>query len=248
MVLYPANALESYHVVKNPTDAIAGLRCVLGRLLSPEFEDFGSASQRESWYVLQSRLPPISTIRKDGTRILSYAATRSPRHNCELPQLYAVHPYGLYGLGKPDLRLAIDTARHCAESEEQLDFISWHPTGIQYARLGMLPEAWDFLTKKLSDGPFRFPAFWGPGHDWTPDHNWGGSGMLQLQEMLMQTDGRRILLFPCWPADLDVQFRLYAPYETSVECCLSGGHIRRLIVTPESRKKDILNCLRRRTK
>ena len=19
----------------------------------------------------------------------------------------------------------------------------------------------------------RFPSFWGPGFDWTPDHNWG---------------------------------------------------------------------------
>ncbi len=38
--------------------------------------------------------------------------------------------------------------------------------------------------------------FWGPGYDWTPDHNWGGSGMIGLQEMLLQTNGNLILLFP----------------------------------------------------
>jgi len=245
MVLYPANALESYHVVKNPVDAIAGLKCVLTRLLSPEPAGLGSPAQRARWAALLARVPPLPTVKKDGVKILAYAATKSPRHNCELPQLYAVHPYGLYGLGKPGLRLAADTALHCAESGEQLTHVSWHPTGIVYARLGMLPEAMDFLQKKLSDGPFRFPAFWGPGHDWTPDHNWGGSGVLQLQEMLLQADGRKILLFPCWPADADVRFRLYAPYETVVECELAGGRIRRLSVTPEERKKDIVCFLRR---
>lgn len=246
MVLYPANALESYHVVKNPADAIAGLKSVLGRLLSPELADFGSPGQRRRWAALLARVPPLPTVRRDGKRILAYAATKSVRHNCELPQLYAVHPYGLYGLGRPDLRLAVDTARLAPESPEQLSHVSWHPTGIQYARLGMLPEAMDFLGRKLANGPFRFPAFWGPGHDWTPDHNWGGSGVLQLQEMLLQTNGRKILLFPCWPADADVRFRLYAPYETVVECELTNGRIRRLLVTPPERKKDVVNCLRRR--
>jgi hypothetical protein len=243
MVIYPANALESYHVVKNPVDAIAGLKCVLTRLLSPEMERFGSPEQRARWAALLARVPPLPTVKKDGVKILAYAATKSPRHNCELPQLYAVHPYGLYGLGKPGLRLAVDTALHCAESDEQLTHVSWHPTGIQYARLGMLPEAMDFLKKKLLDGPFRFPAFWGPGHDWTPDHNWGGSGVLQLQEMLLQADGRKILLFPCWPSDADVSFRLFAPYQTVVECRLEGGRIQKLSVTPESRKKDVVNFL-----
>ena len=48
----------------------------------------------------------------------------------------------------------------------------------------------------MADGPFRFPAFWGPGYDWAPDHNWGGSGMIGLQEMLLQAVGEKIHLFP----------------------------------------------------
>ena len=115
-----------------------------------------------------------------------------------MPELYAVFPFGQYGLGKPDLQVAIDTARLAPETDEQLTHISWHQQGIQYARLGMVPEAMEFLLRKLGNAEQRTPVFWGPGHDWTPDHNWGGSGMIQLQEMLLQAEGDKIYLFPCW--------------------------------------------------
>ena len=40
--------------------------------------------------------------------------------------------------------------------------------------------------------------------------------MIGLQEMLLQTDGKN-LLFPAWPKDQDVHFKLHAPYNTTVE-------------------------------
>lgn len=64
--------------------------------------------------------------------------------------------------------------------------VSWEQAGIWAACLGLTEEAVEWNSRKLADGPYRFPAFWGPGHDWVPDHNWGGSGMIGLQEMLMQ--------------------------------------------------------------
>ena len=69
-------------------------------------------------------------------------------HNCEIPESYTVFPYGQYGIGKPELQVAIDTARYAPETEEQKTHISWHQQGIQYARLAMLPEALDFLCRK----------------------------------------------------------------------------------------------------
>jgi len=93
---------------------------------------------------------------------------------------------------------------------------------------------------KLSNGPYRFPAFWGPGFDWAPDHNWGGSGMIGLQEMLLQTtDEGKILLFPAWPREWNVHFKLHAPKNTTVEAELKDGKVINLIVFPENRKKDI---------
>jgi alpha-L-fucosidase 2 len=39
----------------------------------------------------------------------------------------------------------------------------------------------------------------------------GGSGMIALQLMLMQCDGKRIQLLPAWPDDWTADFKLHAP-------------------------------------
>ncbi|MEO6638129.1 MAG: hypothetical protein ABIN25_07615 [Ginsengibacter sp.] len=63
--------------------------------------------------------------------------------------------------------------------------------------------------------------------------------MIGLQEMLMQTDGNRILLFPSWPAGKAVHFKLNAPYNTTVEAELKDQKIVMLKVSPEERRKDV---------
>ena len=65
--------------------------------------------------------------------------------------------------------------------------------------------------------------------------------MIGLQEMLLQTDGRKIFLFPAWPAHWNVHFKLYAPYATTVEATLKNGKLTELIVQPETRRKDIIS-------
>jgi len=119
--------------------------------------------------------------------------------------------------------------------------VGWKQDNIFAARLGLTDEALKFTTLKLENSGRRFPAFWGPGFDWTPDHNWGGSGMIGLQEMLLQTDGRRIYLFPAWPKDLDVSFKLHAPYQTTIEAEVKNGRVISLKVFPKSREKDVVN-------
>lgn len=88
----------------------------------------------------------------------------------------------------------------------------------------------------------RYPAFWDcMDFDQRPDMDHGGSAMIQLQEMLMQTTGDRIVLFPAWPKEWDVDFKLHAPGNTVVECVLKKGEIVSLKVTPESRMRDLIN-------
>lgn len=92
----------------------------------------------------------------------------------------------------------------------------------------------------------RFPAFFGPGHDWLPDHNWGGSGMTGLQEMLLAPEPGpegKLNLFAGWPPEWDVEFKLHAPGPTVVECVYRGGEVRRLKVTPSRRAGDVVNWL-----
>ena len=106
--------------------------------------------------------------------------------------------------------------------------------------MGLTDDAAKLTLFKLKDSGRRFPAFWGPGFDWTPDHNWGGSGMIGLQEMLLQTNGKQIYLFPAWPKTWDVHFKLHAPYNTTVEATLKDGKITSLTVLPKERAKDVV--------
>ena len=64
--------------------------------------------------------------------------------------------------------------------------------------------------------------------------------MIGLQEMLMQTIGDQILLFPAWPKDWDVDFKLHAPHKTVVEGILKNGKLIKLRVIPENRRKDVI--------
>jgi alpha-L-fucosidase 2 len=57
--------------------------------------------------------------------------------------------------------------------------------------------------------------------------------------MLMQTDGRKILLLPAWPKEWEVDFKLHAPYRTVVSGHVKQGKFTKLSVEPAARRKDI---------
>lgn len=129
-------------------------------------------------------------------------------------------------------------------------WFGWTQQAIWLARLGLIDAAKDYLVKKLSDSRgtnefdspnrMRFLSFWGPGFDYTPDHNWGGSGMIALQEMLMQTTDNRIFILSAFPKDWDVNFKLHGPKNTTVECIYRNGKIEKLKISPKRRAKDII--------
>jgi len=238
LILYPGTGAETYKMAYNSTSCIAGLQTILSRLL--ELPDtYLTSEKRRHWEAMLKRIPPIAFREKDGHKTISPAWTWSRINNQEIPQLYPVYPYGMYGIGKPDLAFAIDTWKYGTDEARQKNYISWHQDAIFCARLGLTDEAAAITIKKLQDSDRRYPTFWGPGHDWVPDHNWGGSGMIGLQEMLMQTNGKKIYLFPAWPKNWDVSFKLHAPYNTTVEGILKNGQVVSLKVMPESRRTDI---------
>lgn len=239
LILYPGTGAETYKMAYNSTSTIAGLQTVLIRLLELPSQ-YLSEDKRNHWTGMLKRIPAISFREKNGVKVISPAVTWARINNQELTQLYPVFPYGIYGVGKPDLDVAINTWKYGYDLPIQKNHISWHQDAIFCARLGLTDEAASITIKKLMDSDRRFPTFWGPGHDWVPDHNWGGSGMIGLQEMLLQTDGKKILLFPAWPKDWSVSFKLHAPYNTTVEGVLTNGKLTSLQVIPESRKSDLV--------
>ena len=65
---------------------------------------------------------------------------------------------------------------------------------------------------------------------------------IALQHMLLQSDnhGERLLLFPAWPKEHDIQFKLHAERNTTLVGELRGGTLRSLTVTPPERRKDVV--------
>lgn len=239
LVFYPSTACETYKDALNPADLVAGLKGTVEALLE-NAADLLSEESREYYQGLLLRIPPLPFREMHGRKTIAPAVSWTDIINVEIPQLYPVFPYEQYGLGKPDLQVAIDTWRFGDYDEGQLNHVSWHYQAIVCARMGLTEDARRYTLLKLADSGRRFPAFWGPGHDWTPDHNWGGSGMIGLQEMLMQCNGRQILLLPAWPADWEVDFKLHAPFSTVVEGRFVAGKLESLQVTPPERAADVV--------
>jgi hypothetical protein len=106
--------------------------------------------------------------------------------------------------------------------------------------LGLVDVAKKAAIDEFTDyGPQRFQWFWKAGHDWIPDLDNGGTGMITLQMMLMQTDGDRVLLIPAWPSDWTADFKLHAPQNTTIEAHVAAGKITGLKVTPASRANAV---------
>ena len=236
LVLYPGSGAETYKMAYNSTATIAALKTVLKRLLE---QPTLAENKKTAWKEMLKTIPEISFRNFDGHPTIAPAKLWERINNTESPQLYPVYPWGIFGIGKPGLDTAINTFKYDTDVLKFSSHVGWKQDNVFAARLGLTNEAAKLTTLKLKDSDRRFPAFWGPGFDWTPDHNWGGSGMIGLQEMLLQVDGKKIYLFPAWPKDWDVHFKLHAPYQTTVEATLKNGKLTDLKVVPEARRIDV---------
>lgn len=235
--MHPAQALETWWDATNPLPEIAGLHAVTDRLLALS-EARLPAADRAYLLALKARLPDLPTREVNGVRMLAPAAQFANRKNCENPELYAVFPFRLVSFEKPNAQLGIETLCHRTDRGA----FGWRHEDIQMAYLGLTDEAKAYVTERASkhDPACRFPAFWGPNYDWTPDQCHGGVLMKAVQAMLIQTEGDRIFLLPAWPADWDVQFKLHAPHQTTIEGSYRDGRLESLKVIPESRSRDIV--------
>ncbi len=242
LVLYPGSGAETYKMTYNANSTISALQVITENLLHLSSEQL---SKEELEYVkgFQTRIPPLNFGQIENHKVLLPAKTWERVNNSEVPQLYPVYPWGIYGVGKPDLETALNTWKYDPDALKFRSHIGWKQDNIFSARLGLTEEAKKYNLLKMANSDRRFPAFWGPGFDWVPDHNWGGSGMIGMQEMLLQETDGKIYLFPAWPKDWNVHFKLHAKQNTTIEAELLNGELKILKVLPEERKKDIINLL-----
>lgn len=238
IVFAPAQSLETWHVALNPTPEIAGLSYVLNKLLTLP-ACITTEVQLTRWNGLLKQLPAIPLGEKMGHKVILPAQFFDIKKNQENPELYSVFPYRIFGLGKENLELAINTYR-------TRDFkwdSCWSQNIIHAGLLGLTDSVKQMALNRVIPSNYkltRFPAFFNSNNDWIPDIDHGGALQIALQIMLLQCDGKEIRLFPAWPKDWDIDFKLCAPYRTTVECSYKSGKIVSLKVTPEARLKDVL--------
>ncbi|AUP78119.1 DUF5703 domain-containing protein [Flavivirga eckloniae] len=234
--MYPAQALETYWNVKNPLPEIAGMKKVLQELMT--LTKNTTEEQRNEWARIAELIPdyPIK-LDENGVRYMAPAWENfSKSNNVENVALYSVFPYRQYGLGFDDLEM-IQNSFH--KKDFKGVYRCWHNDPVYAAYLGLTDEARIHLGNRfVYSGAYRFPAFYIHG-DWVPDHDNGGVAQQTLHAMLLQPVGDKILLFPAWPKEWDVDFKLHAPLNTTIEAVLKDGKIEKLKVTPKERLKDI---------
>ncbi len=232
----PAQSLETWWVAVNPLPIIAGLRYVLPELIKLPVTN----KQRDTWQKMLGKLPPVPQEKKADKYYLLPAQQYSSKHNMENPELYAVFPYKLYTLscGREKLRTGINTF----SVRKYRGTGGWQQNAIQAALLGLSSEAQKMVVSNAHHWArgFRFTAFWGPNFDWIPDQDHGSVTMIALQDMLLQFHNDKIYIFPAWPKQWNVSFKLWAPQNTYVTAKLNRGKLQELTVFPSSRKKDII--------
>ena len=245
LVIYPGNALEDVWACENPAPEIAGLRYIL-----PQLAKLASESKEQQRYArLLEAIPDLPRGKSaEGREYLLPAATGTRRSNCEKPECYALFPFRLFGVGLPELELAKETFRLSPKGmsgRPRTD--GWVQDSIFAACVGDTEAATQRLVErsKRFNKDSRFPAFWGPNFDWLPDQCHGGVNMITLQQMLLQTEpySEKLHLCPAWPKNWDCSFKLHAPGQTIVQGEVRNGKLVDLVVTPASRKKDIVNYL-----
>ena len=246
LLLDPDNSIEMFWKVHNPAPDIAGLHAVLSRMISLP-AGLVNDQTRSQWQRFYNELPPLPTATTDGkTVLLPYTGPQTAKSfNSENPELYAIYPFRLYGLGKPDLNTAVNTFN----ARKQRAKGCWVQDPIQAAMIGDAATAKNYVSFALTrkDPNLKFPAFWDKGNDYAPDEDNGGNGENGLQQMLMQVDGKKIMLLPAWPAEWDASFKLNAPYNTTVEGKVVKGKLTGLKVTPKSRMSAVVDMSRNKS-
>lgn len=214
----PANSLEQFWDCLNPVDYIAGLKYTLSGLAGLP-EGLVCDELKAEWKACADAVPDIPV--SDGKILPAYEYGTG--RNFENPELYTVFPFRLYGLGLPD----IEVAQKTYEARVFDAPTCWSQDAIQAALLGNAEDARRYLMRKLNavDKEIRFPAFWRPGSDYTPDLDNGGVIALTMQYMLLNCINGQEMILPALPEGWSSDFKLRTPGGKSVRVISEGSRV-----------------------
>lgn len=250
LVMHPSQSLETWWECTNPMPEVAGLEAITERLLALP-HTITTVAARQQWQTFQSKIPTLPTHEVDGQTTLAPADSFANKRNVENPELYAVFPFRRIAFNRPHVEWGVSALEH----RDPRGHYGWRQDDLFMSYLGLAAATRDTLVQRARLHNFdalslaaperampnhmRFPAFWGPNYDWVPDQCHGGVFATTLQTMLLQTDGDQIFLFPAWPQDWDVEFRLHAPGQTVIEGHYVNGKLVQLQVNPPKREDAI---------
>ena len=215
---------------------------------------YTTAAQRAAWAAFVPKMP-LLPVNADKVIQAARIVQNGP-HNSEGPEVYAMHPHRVFTVGRQvasntDISVGLAT----------FDASGWShggggwSYGINAAVLiGRTDNAQGQIIGRavntgLAQG-YRFPAFAPHEQDFDPSADHYANMNRAVQESLLQSgeDGftnPTIVLFPAWPCNTDVDFKLAAPLATTVEVSYAGGKLVSLVVTPASRTSAVkwANCV-----
>lgn len=222
--LDPANALETWWMVRDPADTLAGLRAIFPEFIRLSQTYRRDADLRRKCADILAALPeqPRGLWREDGTvapEMDVYAPAYPRGHvpartNAENPALYAVFPFALSGLGAADY----DRSRRTFDNRICPLHHGWSMDAIWAARLGLGEEACALLFEHAR----RFNRFRYGGWDSNdsnvfpgglaaaPFLDAGGLSAFGLQEVLLQSHNNLIRVCPAVARNWSGVFRLRA--------------------------------------
>lgn len=252
--MWPSQGLETHQCpdptsrqkcATNPSTDLSGLHAVLTRLLAlPSSLPFVTVNMRAAWKAQLDLLPDLPKA-SDGSILAVAPGYTQGDHNSENTELYPVHPFRMYGTGKPDLVAAQTTyakRRHPCNN-------GWCQDVIDAAMLNMTDDAMKQVAQRAaSKSMFRFQGFAGHMQDYEPSLDHFAFMRTAMHYMLLSPldDAKQgVLLFPTWPTEKwNVHFKLHAPLNTTIEAECINGTLTKFVVTPPSRMSDVqvLNC------
>jgi len=236
--LDPAMVLETFWIAVNPAPDIAGLQFCLDELIKM---DAGTEADKKEWQRFRAEIPPVYLHKIKGKTAIAPAQEYKMNKNSENGELYPVFPFRLFGLAQGTDDIVEHTMKN-RTNKNSFDYKCWTQDQIHWAYAGNAKEAQEGLIHRYrhASTQCRFPVYGSQSPDSCPDFDHFGAGSTALQRMLVQYDGDKILLFPAWPKNWDVDFKLHVPGNTRVEVKLKNGEVEVLDVTPSSRKKDVV--------
>lgn len=238
--LDPANALETWWLVRDPSDTLDGLRAILPEFveLSKRYDADHGLSERCQNVLAKLPDPPRALWREDGTvdpgedaYAPAAAKGRVPdRVNAENPQLYRVFPFGLCRAGSADH----ETTRRTFERRICVLLHGWSLDAIWASRLGLREEACALMAQHAR----RFNRFRYGGWDSNdstvypnglaaaPFLDAAGLSAYGLQDVLVQSHGGVIRVAPAVGRAWSGIFRLRAEGGFLVAADVLEGTVR----------------------